>query len=135
MNNDLINREALLKAMEEERQYLLARGQTGAEHIIVHHCLPIIDNAPTVKPIIDPSFITDLDAVKDWIICGYRVEDLVKLSRILRDRRIEDVDLRDYNDCFFNGYRKAYDEIHNSIKKMTDDLIEANNKFKGVEDN
>jgi hypothetical protein len=34
--------------MEEERQYLLARGQTGAEHIIVHHCLPIIDNAPTV---------------------------------------------------------------------------------------
>ena len=46
---DLISREALLKAMEEERQYLLARGQTGAEHILVHHCLPIIDNAPTVK--------------------------------------------------------------------------------------
>lgn len=49
MNNDLISREALLKAMEEERRYLLARGQTGAEHIIVHHCLPIIDNAPTVE--------------------------------------------------------------------------------------
>lgn len=51
MNNqgDLISREALLKAMEEERQYLLARGQTGAEHIIVHHCLPIIDNAPIVE--------------------------------------------------------------------------------------
>ena len=98
--------------------------------------IQLIDNAPTVKPIkFDPSFITDLDAVKDWNICGYRVEDLVKLSLILRDRRIEDVDLRDYNDCFFNGYRKAYDEIHNSIKKMTDDLIEANNKFKGVEDN
>ena len=48
MNNDLISREALLKAMEEERQYLLARGQTGAEHILVHHCLPLIDNAPTV---------------------------------------------------------------------------------------
>lgn len=48
MNNDLISRSALLNAMEEERQYLLARGQTGAEHILVHHCLPIIDNAPTV---------------------------------------------------------------------------------------
>ena len=48
MDNDLISREALLKAMEEERQFLLARGQTGAEHILVHHCLPIIDNAPTV---------------------------------------------------------------------------------------
>lgn len=46
---DLISRSALKKAMEEERQYLLARGQTGAEHILVHHCLPIIDNAPTVE--------------------------------------------------------------------------------------
>ena len=49
-NNDLISREALLKAMEEERQYLLARGLTGAEHILVHHCLPVIDNAPAVEP-------------------------------------------------------------------------------------
>lgn len=49
MNNDLISREALLKAMEEERQYLLARGQRGAEHILVHYCLPLIDNAPTVE--------------------------------------------------------------------------------------
>ena len=130
-----IDADALLKRVDEERKYLIARGQTGAEHILVHNFRDLIDNAPTVKPIIDPSFITDLDAVKDWNICGYRVEDLVKLSLILRDRRIEDVDLRAYNDCFFNGYRKAYDEIHNKIKKMTDDLIEANNKFKGVEDN
>lgn len=49
--DDLISREALLKAMEEERQYLLARGQTGAEHILVHHCLPIIDNAPIVSQV------------------------------------------------------------------------------------
>ena len=49
--DDLISRSALLKAMEEERQYLLARGQTGAEHILVHHCLPIIDNAPIVSQV------------------------------------------------------------------------------------
>lgn len=55
---DLISREALLKAMEEERRYLLARGQTGAEHIIVHHCLPIIDNAPTVE--LDESVIQEV---------------------------------------------------------------------------
>lgn len=48
--NDLISREALLKKVDEEREYLLARGQTGAEHILVHHCLPLIDNAPTVEP-------------------------------------------------------------------------------------
>ena len=50
MSSDLISRDALLKAMEQERQFLLARGQTGAEHILVHHCLPIIDSAPTVEP-------------------------------------------------------------------------------------
>ena len=44
----LIDADALLEAMEKERQYLLARGQHGAEHILVHHCLPLIDNAPTV---------------------------------------------------------------------------------------
>lgn len=49
LQGDLISREVLLKAMEEERQYLLARGQTGAEHILVHYCLPLIDNAPTVE--------------------------------------------------------------------------------------
>lgn len=121
-----IDADALVKEVNENKE-LFEKERVYLEGLLL--------NAPTVKPIIDPSFITDLDAVKDWNICGYRVEDLVKLSRILRDRRIEDVDLRDYNNSFFDGYRKAYDEIHNSIKKMTDDLIEANNKFKGVEDN
>ena len=51
VQGDLISREALLKAMEDERQYLLARGLLGAEHILVHHCLPLIDNAPTVDAI------------------------------------------------------------------------------------
>lgn len=55
---DLISRSALLKAMEKERQYLLARGQTGAEHILVHHCLPIIDNAPATEEMEKP-FITE----------------------------------------------------------------------------
>lgn len=48
-SSDLISREALLNAIEEERQFLLARGQTGAEHILVYHCLPFIVNAPTVE--------------------------------------------------------------------------------------
>lgn len=56
VQGDLISREALLKAMKEERQYLLARGLTGAEHILVHHCLPLIDNAPTVEPF-EPDYV------------------------------------------------------------------------------
>ena len=126
-----IDADDLLKRIDEEREYLKARGLLGAEHVITKYLRDLVEDAPTV----DPSFITDLNAVKDWNICGYRVEDLIKLCLILRDRRIEDVDLRAYNDCFFDGYRKAYDEIHNRITKITDDLIEANEKFKGVEDN
>ena len=57
---DLISREALLKAVEEERQYLLARGEIGAEHILVHHCLPLIDNAPAVSFIISSDYVTEL---------------------------------------------------------------------------
>lgn len=45
---DLISRKALLNAIEKERHFLLSRGQSGAEHILVHHCLRIIDDAPTV---------------------------------------------------------------------------------------
>lgn len=47
---DLISREALLKRVDEERKYLIARGQTGAEHILVHNFRDLIDNAPTVEP-------------------------------------------------------------------------------------
>ena len=45
---DLISREALLKRVDEERKYLIARGQTDAEHILVHNFRDLIDNATTV---------------------------------------------------------------------------------------
>lgn len=88
MNNDLISREALLNAMEEERQYLLARGQTGAEHILVHHCLPLIDNAPTVDVSGDEyfpyrtAFFNGVEAAKrgEWIPVSERLpEDMQRV--------------------------------------------------------
>lgn len=45
---DLISREALLKRVDEERKYLLARGQTGAEHILVHNFRELVEDALTV---------------------------------------------------------------------------------------
>lgn len=82
MNNDLISREDLLKAMEEERQFLLARGATGAEHILVHHCLPLIDNAPTVVGKLSDKQIEEIADLLEiqWGYEGIR-EDV---SRILR---------------------------------------------------
>ena len=65
--------------------------------------------------------------VKDWNIGGYRAEELYKLALILRDRRIEDADLRDYNNCFFDGYKRAQEEIHKQLEES------VNNIIKGVE--
>lgn len=43
-----IDADALLERVDEERKYLLARGQTGAEHILVHNFRNLIDIAPTI---------------------------------------------------------------------------------------
>lgn len=75
-----------------------------------------------------PSVI-GIDDVKDWNIAGYRVEELYKLALILRDRRIEEIDLRDYNNCFLDGYKRAQEEIHKQLEESVNRII------KGVEGN
>ena len=77
MSNDLMSRSALLEAMEEERQYLIARGLKGAEHILVHHCLPLIDSAPTVE-----TEITEKQAILLLINNGW----LVNHDKELREK-------------------------------------------------
>lgn len=49
-----IDADALEKKLEEERTYLLNREQYGAEHILVHHALNVLDEMPTadVKPVV-----------------------------------------------------------------------------------
>lgn len=49
MKMRLIDADELLKIVDKEREYLIARGQTGAEHILVHNFRDLIDNAPTVS--------------------------------------------------------------------------------------
>lgn len=75
-----------------------------------------------LKPI-DPSFVTDLDDIKGWIICGYRVEDLIKLSLILRDKDINELDLRDYNESFVFGYRTATEEFNKALEESINKCI------------
>lgn len=67
--------------------------------------------------------INNLDDVKDWTICGYRVEDLIKLALILRDKRVEDFDLRDYNNCFLDGYKRAQADIHEQIEETVKNMF------------
>ena len=75
---------------------------------------------------IDPSFI-ELEQVKDWNIYGFRVEDLYKLALILKGKRIEDYDLRDYNSAFMDGYKRAQDDLNKSLEEMVNKIVGGDN--------
>ena len=45
----LTTKQDALEALERERDYLLARGMNGAEHILVHHAINVIENCSTCK--------------------------------------------------------------------------------------
>lgn len=87
-------------------------------------------------PVVDPSYITDLDDVKGWQICGYRVEDLIKLSLILRDKKISDYNLRDHNEAFTLGYQQASKEFDKALKDQVHKIFnEFKNEFEEAVDN
>lgn len=69
------------------------------------------------------TLINDINVVKDWTICGYRVEDLYKLALILRDKRVEDFDIRNYNNCFLDGYKRAQEEFKASIEQSINQIF------------
>ena len=80
------------------------------------------DTAKAFYPYL-PSYINDIEVFKDWTICGYRVEDLYKLALILRDRKVEDINLENYNQSFFDGYAKAQEDINNSIEASINKMM------------
>lgn len=82
------------------------------------------------SPVFDPSFITDLRAVEDWQICGYRVEDLVKLALILRDKSIDIYNLRDFTNAFTLGYQRATEDINESLNESINKCIEIEEVLK-----
>lgn len=72
----LIDADALLEMVDKERQYLIARGQNGAEHILVHNFRDLIDKAPTVEPRIE--YGTDGQAYRLFISGGRVVPDALQ---------------------------------------------------------
>lgn len=98
------------------------------------------DKGKAETPALDPSFITDLNAVKDWTICGYRVEDLVRLSLILRDKNIDEINLKNFNEALAFGYQTASEafnkSLENCIYTMTSEIRpEAVVRLKEAADN
>lgn len=69
----LIDADALLKRVDKEREYLIARGQTGAEHILVHNFRELVENAPTVQP--EPKVVANITFDKE------QLEELVEKAK------------------------------------------------------
>ena len=46
---EYIKKEDIMAALERERQTLLERGQYGAEHILVHSAINLIDELPVIE--------------------------------------------------------------------------------------
>ena len=82
------------------------------------------ETAKVFYPVI-PTFINDLEVVKGWTICGYRVEELYKLALILRDKRVEDINLTAYNECFIAGYEQAREDIHKQLEESVNRIIKG----------
>ena len=47
----MIGKDAILAAIDKERQILIEQGRPGAEHIVVYHARRLIEEAPTVDAI------------------------------------------------------------------------------------
>lgn len=80
------------------------------------------ETAKVFYPVL-PSVITNLDDVKDWNICGYSVAELVKVALILREKGVEEFDIRYYNQTYIAGYKKAYEEINKQIEESVNRII------------
>lgn len=53
-----VDADAILEKIDKEREYLVARGQLGAEHILVKYCRDFVEDAPTVE--LDESVIQEV---------------------------------------------------------------------------
>ena len=72
----LIDADALLKEVENEQKYLIARGQLSEEHILVHALKRPILDAPTI----DAVPVVRCKDCEYWgtLSCGICWDDIVK---------------------------------------------------------
>lgn len=69
-----------------------------------------------------PSVIS-LEEAESFSICGYRVSELVKLALELNHRKLDEVDLKNYNNSFFDGYKRAQEDIQAQLEESVNKII------------
>ena len=84
------------------------------------------ETAKVFYPVI-PTYINDLEIVKGWTICGYSVEELYKLALILRDKHVDELDLKDFNGSFMLGYERATEDLNKQLEESVKRFIDGFN--------
>ena len=82
------------------------------------------ETAKVFYPVI-PTYINDLEVVKGWTICGYRIEELYKLALILRDKHVDELDLKDFNGTFMLGYERATEDLNKQLEEFVNRIIKG----------
>lgn len=106
--NDLISREALRNVILNDRKLDGSNANWEVNRILAH-----IDKAPAIP---DPYFM-NTETLENSFICGYRVKDLIIFGKMFHDNGITREQLIDASESFLAGYRKAHEEINESIKR------------------
>lgn len=112
------------KQVEKKGDTLHVRTSEAYEDVSKVICLKKGKTAKVFYPF-KPSCLS-IEEAYDFTVMGYKVGELVKLAEILREKQIDEVNLRDYNDAFVSGYQRAQDDIRkqieDDIQRMFDDI-------------
>ena len=61
----LIDKDAILDAIDKERQILIEQERLGAEHVVVHHARRLVEDAPTIDAIPVEWLVNEMNTADD----------------------------------------------------------------------
>ena len=71
----------------------------------------------------DSRYINDLEQIESWTICGYLVEDIIRLAHYLKEVNLKSEDLKDYNRAFEYGYDKGMRDLKQAISHAISEVM------------
>lgn len=75
----MIDKQQALEALEQERQWLLRNNMPGAEHILVHHAIRVIEDMDNTGYWMDSSLPDDAFKKEQCSVCGKWSRDVGKM--------------------------------------------------------
>ena len=75
-----IDKDAILAAIDKERQILIEQERFGAEHVVVHHARRLIEDAPTIDALpVEWLKARKTKYYEDWGVVPVSVEEVLAM--------------------------------------------------------